>query len=32
MPQANEHQGSVAVVTGGGGIGGAIAQRLHDVD
>jgi NAD(P)-dependent dehydrogenase (short-subunit alcohol dehydrogenase family) len=33
MPQANEHQGSVAVVTGAsGGIGGAIARRLHDVD
>lgn len=29
MPQANEHQGRVAVITGGsGGIGGAIAARL----
>ncbi|HET9550327.1 MAG TPA: SDR family NAD(P)-dependent oxidoreductase, partial [Candidatus Binatia bacterium] len=31
MPQAKEHQGRVAVVTGGvGAIGGAIARRLHD--
>ena len=31
MPQANEHQGRVAVITGGAGaIGGAIARRLHD--
>jgi 2-hydroxycyclohexanecarboxyl-CoA dehydrogenase len=31
MPEANEHQGRVAVITGGsGGIGGAIARRLHD--
>jgi NAD(P)-dependent dehydrogenase (short-subunit alcohol dehydrogenase family) len=29
MNQANEHQGRVAVITGGnGGIGGAIAKRL----
>jgi 2-hydroxycyclohexanecarboxyl-CoA dehydrogenase len=32
MPEANEHHGRVAVITGGsGGIGGAIAQRLHNV-
>lgn len=31
MAQPNEHQGRVAVITGGsGGIGGAIAQRLCD--
>lgn len=31
MTQPNEHDGRVAVVTGGsGGIGGAIARRLHD--
>ena len=31
MPQGNEHHGRVAVITGGsGGIGGAIARRLHD--
>ena len=31
MPEANEHHGRVAVITGGsGGIGGAIAGQLHD--
>jgi NAD(P)-dependent dehydrogenase (short-subunit alcohol dehydrogenase family) len=31
MAQANEHEGRVAVITGGsGGIGGAIGQRLQD--
>jgi len=31
MSEANEHQGRVAVITGGSGaIGGAIARRLHD--
>lgn len=31
MPQANEHRGRAAVITGGsGGIGAAIARRLHD--
>jgi 2-hydroxycyclohexanecarboxyl-CoA dehydrogenase len=31
MTQPNEHQGRVAVITGGGGaIGGAIVRRLHD--
>ena len=31
MIQPNEHQGRVAVITGGSGaIGGAIARRLHD--
>ncbi len=31
MTQPNEHQGRIAVITGGGGaIGGAIARRLHD--
>lgn len=31
MPLTNEHQNRVAVITGGsGGIGGAIAARLHD--
>jgi NAD(P)-dependent dehydrogenase (short-subunit alcohol dehydrogenase family) len=31
MAQPNEHQGRVAVIAGGsGGIGGAIARRLHD--
>jgi 2-hydroxycyclohexanecarboxyl-CoA dehydrogenase len=32
MSESNEHYGRVAVITGGsGGIGGAIAQRLHNV-
>jgi len=31
MTQPNEHQGRIAVITGGsGGIGGAIARRLCD--
>ena len=27
---ANKHEGRVAIITGGGAIGGAIARRLHD--